>query len=58
MSAAIMAWMLLLPNASPWLVALVGILIGIAVYGLALIALRVREVGQLWSFVKRKLHLK
>ncbi len=56
MSAALYLWQRLLPGASPWLVALVGILIGIVVYSLVLIVLRVNEVGQVWGFIQRKLH--
>jgi putative peptidoglycan lipid II flippase len=57
MGLVLSIWQHLLPGASPWLVTLVGIVIGTGVYGMALIALRVREVGQIFSLVKRKLHI-
>lgn len=54
MSAALFGWINLTRNASAWLVALAGIILGALVYGLALLVLKTPELTRVLDFIKRK----
>lgn len=55
MSVGLVGWLAIIGQHSPWLVALVGIVVGAIIYGLVLILLKVREVRQGFNFLKSKL---
>jgi putative peptidoglycan lipid II flippase len=55
MALALWGWMVLTRGLSNWLIALGGMAIGTVTYGLAVVLLRVPEVGMLLEGIKRRL---
>ena len=56
MSAAIWIWLSMASSMLLWQVTLGGVILGVAVFALTIILLRVEEIGMAWSALRKTLH--
>ena len=57
MGVGLWAWMRLSGDLAPWLVTLVGVVLGGVIYGGLMLLLKVDEVGRVISLARARLHI-